>query len=715
MRIVFITNTDRHSVSYFTMSQKTLKEQLDMCIYSSDVVQLDYETTGLDAINDKLLLCSINVNGVVFVIDCTTVNIASLLGSKLKNKLVVAHNAKFEYKFSKTNGVTLDKMYCTMLVDQRLTMGVDTPSDLVSVCKKMGIELPEGMDKDIRNTFIGADPNTIVFTDEQILYSAGDVMPLLKIREGQAEYITRYNMEHLIRNIEMPLINVLGDTELYGWRFNSDQWIDYAKSKELEAKDIVKELDEYIVSKGVDVNKINPDLIRLNEGREKKVERLETRLSKLADKIRDFEDKGKIHLKAYKVTLETWEKCCEEMDELVTTPYEEKYLGINWSSSDQVIKVFQELGMPLPMDKDKSTKQLKPSIGKEARSLWFSDHEGTEWNEVFSKFDRYKKLIHNVNAFGEEWVNKYVRDGRVYTYFWQCNTDTGRLACGDAKSGYPNIQQIPAVKELRACFIADEGKELVTCDLAAAELRIMCSLAGDDVLWSLGESGDIHSPIATNAWRAVYRSRGDKELSESFLITKDINSDMRRKFKNLTFGSIYGCHSTKAATTVGVAKHEGQIILDGIKSTIPKTFHMVESAVKEAFSQGYLVSDTRSYSRKWFPAILQGRELEFMEKVGIEGQSRNFKIQSSQASMVKECLVYIDKFNRDNILDVQLLGCVHDETIYQYPIGLEVTYNGEVIPYAEFVSRAMIDVCNLYLNAPYLMETDYHVAEYWLK
>lgn len=84
---------------------------------------------------------------------------------------------------------------------------------------------------------------------------------------------------------------------------------------------------------------------------------------------------------------------------------------------------------------------------------------------------------------------------------------------------------------------------------------------------------------------------------------------------------------------------------------------------------------------------------------------------------MKESLVEIYKFNKLNKLDVTLKGTVHDETIYQYPIGLKVTcpYTQEVIPYAQYVSRAMINTANLYLKAPYLMGTDYHINSFWEK
>lgn len=719
--LIFITDTDRHQVSYKTVNSIEGRKLILSSLESTDVVSLDYETNGLDPYKNQLLLTALKIGGDIYVIDNCSIGLVSILDSNTlaTEKKVLAHHAKFEYKFSKVNGLVLKNLYCTMVAEQRLIMGTGYSANIVETCKRRGVTLPIGMDKDIRESFIGANVDEIVFTDEQILYAASDVIPLEDIKKAQDVFIDKYNMNHLIYNIEMPLISILGDSELDGFKHDSTKWIAYAQTKEKEAIELTKKLDEQAKEYGVALEEINPEIIKRSSSRINKLAKLKERKYKLELKLDDLGDKEKTHTKAWQVTMQTYQKVCDDLTTLECLDSEEEYIGINWSSSDQVIKVFKSIkGFPIPMDKNKTTKQMQPSVGKEARSLWFSDNQDGEFNSFFKLFDSYKKTIHNVNAFGEEWVRNYTNEvtGRIHTTYKQCNTDTGRLASGDASNGWPNLQQIPAVKELRSSFIVDDDSyELVTCDLSGAELTIMCSLANDDALWALSESDDIHSPIATASWRKVYAHRGQTELAENFLITKDINSELRRKFKNLTFGSVYGCHATKAATTVGVSKVEGQIILDGIRESIPKTFAMVESATKSAYKDGYLISDSRSNSRKWFMGVVSGKELEFMEKVAIDGQSRNFRIQSCQASMVKEALVVIDRFNKENKLDVKMKGCVHDEIIYQYLKGLNVVYKNESIPYAEYVARAMKDTANLYLQEPYLMKADYHIASHWQK
>ena len=536
--LIFVTNSNRHNVSYPTLpswqAQIYIENQLDKV----DRVQLDFETTGLDPYINKLLLTAINIGGNIYIIDNTSIKLSDIMTTEdLHDKLVISHNGKFEYKFCKTNGVQLNRMYCTMVAEQRLIMGTGLSSNLVDTCIRRGVDLPEGMDKDVRNIFIGANPDEIVFTDKEILYAAGDVIPLEDIMNVQQTYIDKYNMNHVIHNIEMPLINILGDNELDGFRHNSERWINYAKKKEAEAIELSKQLDEQAKQYGVKLEEINPEIIKRNNSRENKLAKLVDRAEKLSDKLNDLYTKGKTHLKVYQITKDTYEKVKNDYSTLFSQTTDE-YVGINWSSSDQVLKVFNNIkDFSIPKSKNATTKSIEPSIGKEARSLWLADNEGNQYYEFFKLFDKYKKIIHNVNAFGEKWVENYVNPitGKVHTHYFQCSTDTGRLASGDAKNGWLNIQQIPSIKELRSCFIADEGYEIVTTDYAGAELRIMCSLADDQDLWSLNLTGDIHSPIATKAWRAVYASRGNIELATTYEVTKEDKDGARRKFKNLTF------------------------------------------------------------------------------------------------------------------------------------------------------------------------------------
>jgi DNA polymerase I-like protein with 3'-5' exonuclease and polymerase domains len=726
--VTFITNTQRHNVTIgSTRSSYVGRMLVRTAIEDNPIVSLDYETTGLDALSDKLLLTSIKAGDKIFVIDNTTVKLTDVLTTQdLVNKTVIAHHAKFEYKFSKMNGLNIDKMFCTMVAEQRLIMGTGLSASIVDTLTRRGVILPEGMNKEVRERFIGADPDTIVWTDEEILYSLGDVDCLVPLKARQDLFIDKFAMQYLIYDIEMPLINVLGDMELEGFRHNSEQWVNYAKSKQVEAQQVIQELDTYLIDKGINAELINPDLIKKNESKAKKLERLEVRKSKLEEKVNDFELKEKTHLKAYTITKESFQKVCDEYYTLSLEEDEtELQVGINWSSSDQVIKVFQALdNFPLPMDKNKTTKKWQPSVGKEARSTWFGANQESEYLEFFSKYDKYKKLIHNINSFGEEWVRKYTHPvtNKVHTYFWQCNTETGRLASGDARNGLFNGQQIPAIEELRSCFIADEGCDLITIDLSSAELVVMASHSNDKYLYNLFVVyDDIHSSILTKAWRKIWKHRGDIDKAESFIVSKTENATYRKKGKNGTFAVVYGAYPAKLATTLDISVPEAKLYVTAVEEEIEPTIKFVESKTQEALEKGYVIHNTRTNSRRWFTPVLESMkneiDLSFKDESNVSSAARNTTIQGTQADMVKEAMVKIDRFNKENNLNVAFKLQVHDELVIQKPIGLEVMcpYTNVLVKYEDYVHKELTSVANLYLREDFNMGADYHVANYWLK
>ena len=99
---------------------------------------------------------------------------------------------------------------------------------------------------------------------------------------------------------------------------------------------------------------------------------------------------------------------------------------------------------------------------------------------------------------------------------------TGRLS-----SNNPNLQNIPIRtergREIRACFVAEEGNRLISADYSQVELRLLAHIAGEDVLKEIFRRGeDVHTATAEQ------------------ILGGEADPGTRSKAKMVNYGIVYG-------------------------------------------------------------------------------------------------------------------------------------------------------------------------------
>lgn len=676
---------------------------------------------------DGLLLSAFcNKDEEVLVIDNTSVSNDEVFDEEtLSRCLFIAHSADFEARWGATRGFLPGRYGCTLTNGKRLMSGMTGfRHDLISEIKRwLGPdEVPIWMEKDIRNDFA----HITVFEDKHILYNASDTIKLIKLYYAQLEQAEALGQAFLHRTINSRIIIPIAKAEVTGIRHDSDRWKIITEERKLKAEKICQELDALVTGTyGLDIRTVNPQLLKQEISKQNNLIKKQKRLEKLQATLNRLRDQKKTHLKSYVVSLDQVAKLEGSLQgaDLPSDP-----VGVNWGSSQQVVKVLRTIGCPVPEAKDQKTRKPKAGVGKEARANWFVNYATSPYLQVMDLFDTFKKIEHNIKAFGEKWLAQYVRNGRAYTLLDQSGTDTGRFSSGDKKppgalKQYGNFQQIPKRqgKEYRECFLADPGRVLITADYKNCEGVIMISLSKDLEMKKITELPDQHSYLGTLAWRAAYAKRyertGDEmdlSLSRHYVMNQSTpeKEEERTKFKNSggLFPVAYGVTANKVAASAGITEAEGQAMIDAIKAQIPNVITTLDSKSKEASNFGYVIHNERTGSRRWFTPVLDHVHYRFpltkSQIIEAEMAARNSPIQGTNSDIMKEAIATIDLWTKLFKQDLRFMLTVHDEGVWDCPADKAEFFLTKI---EELMKRAAKN----YLIKEIDMEVDAHFGAHW--
>ena len=233
------------------------------------------------------------------------------------------------------------------------------------------------------------------------------------------------------------------------------------------------------------------------------------------------------------------------------------------------------------------------------------------------------------------------RTGHIHTSFNQALTATGRLSSSD-----PNLQNIPVRtddgKEIRKCFIPEEGCLFFSADYSQIELRIMAHLSEDkNMMEAFREGHDIHRATAAKIWHVDI----DK-----------VTDAQRKKAKQANFGIIYGITTYGLAQRMDIPNGEAKELIEGYFRTFPKVQAYMEHAKEVARAKGY--AETLFHRRRYL-ADINSRNATvrgFAERNAI-----NAPIQGTEADIIKVAMVRIwERFKKEGIRSKMILQ-VHDE------------------------------------------------------
>lgn len=322
------------------------------------------------------------------------------------------------------------------------------------------------------------------------------------------------------------------------------------------------------------------------------------------------------------------------MRQLETQIYEAAGEEFNIASPKQVGEIL--FGKMKIVDKPKKTKTGQYVTSEEV--LQQLRHKNPIVDDILAHRGLKKLLGTYVDAL-PKLINR--RTGHIHTSFNQAVTSTGRLSSSD-----PNLQNIPVRgedgKEIRRCFIPEEGCLFFSADYSQIELRVMAHLSGDENMAEAFRLGhDIHAATAAKIYK--------EDIA-------DVTRDQRTKAKRANFGIIYGITVFGLAERLDISRAEAAQLIDGYFASFPKVAQYMEQSKETARAKGY--AETFFHRRRYLPDINSHNATvrNFAERNAI-----NAPIQGSAADIIKIAMVRISRRFKSEGIKSKMILQVHDE------------------------------------------------------
>ena len=363
------------------------------------------------------------------------------------------------------------------------------------------------------------------------------------------------------------------------------------------------------------------------------------------DLAKDLEETRKTSLKAFVEGLDS-ELANYEAEPLPRLPNNEinlnkkttgsvrlgtkQFAGFNPGSSQQVLKHFKAIGIE-PVDPNG-----KPSVDKKflaAHTTRDVVRDYLAWKSA----DKHLQMCVTLTGAQAE-------DGRIYARFNQTGTFTGRYS-----SSSPNLQNVPR-GDMRHCFAAPEGREMLDLDYGGMELRALCSrkIADEPAMAEAFLKGaDVHRETAALMFKVP---------------PEQITDEQRRQAKAVNFGAAYG---SGPQGLVNYFQSQGQLISYEEGETFLKNWLDAYPNIKKWHNT------CRELVKQGEPVVMvDGRRRQLIgENVQRHTTMANNIVQGSCASAMKLALYGIHKQLPRLDPTARLVAVIHDEVLIECAEG----------------------------------------------
>ena len=670
------------------------------------ILGADTETQGLNPVTKKILSIQLGDEQDQIVWDCLSYPLI-MLKELLENPniLYVWHNYCFDSQWLLQVGIVQKNYFDTLIGERVLNNG--KPRDMYSVslktCAKKYCDYD--MDKTARGEII-----TKGLTERTIVYSATDVKYSIPIYKAQQKELIKYHVKKAA-DFESKFTIVVGKIKLDGVKLDVDRWKkkmikDSARrDKWLKALNdwIVKYYKEHNGSRGKieykalldtqfihrDDQNIPSDLKFVDVERLFGVKYEDGEIEQVPDDKYGFKTYGVYKIPFGYTLRDKFNPYVQHINTIqqdlfnpVALEFGDKCV-INWSSSSQVIPLFELLGFNLDTI-DKKTKMHKKSADKKIIEAQ------KNISSIAELYVNYKEAAKVCEAFGQNFISNVTKeDGRIHADFNPIGADTFRMSCGGTKGGV-NLQQLPKDAETRACFISEKGNKWLSVDYEGQESRIIASVTGDDAMIKIFTEGckDIHSLVAYMSYpHLIPRDTKIEEIKKKY-------HDLRQDAKGVEFAINYGGDENTIANNKGIPLEEAKKVYDNYMKGFPGMETYQRYCKKDVMERGYIqmnnITGAKAFAYDWDrlskiqkemqdhnfwkmfredPVLMDDFKYYKKRKKTLEKQSINYRIQNRGACCFKLASLFLFNWVVKNDLLHKVKFCIpaHDEWNIEAP------------------------------------------------
>lgn len=264
---------------------------------------------------------------------------------------------------------------------------------------------------------------------------------------------------------------------------------------------------------------------------------------------------------------------------------------------------------------------------------------------IVEKILNWRSIAKLAGTYADALPRQIASDGRIHTTYLQTSTNTARLSSRD-----PNLQNIPIKtalgEEIRKCFIAPDGRVLISADYSQIQLRLLADVANVKMFKETFNSNlDIHEQTA----RKIFGIASDAPVPR----------DLRRAAKTVNFSIIYGISSFGLSGQLGVSRAAAADVINSYMAELPEIKTYIDQ-IKEFAMENACVY-TPWGRRIELPEVKNPRMRAYAMRAAV-----NAPIQGFEADLMRRAMVEIDKnIMKPNADKIRMIMQVHDEIIFE--------------------------------------------------